>query len=133
MKRCSIIVYLLLVIIALSLPGCRKRLTPNEALTLQRVRETMVPFIMDQSISNWQFPESYEDMLSKGMDAPINPYTNQPMIDTGSADFDPKVSPGNFHYLPVRDQAGMIGNFSIFVFGERGLIRHIRPSGLAAD
>lgn len=132
MKRLSIFVYALLVVLVVCIPGCKKRLSPNDALTLARVRETMVPFIYAQSMSNWQFPESYEDMLSKGMDTPINPYTDKPMIDTGTSDFNPQVSPGNFHYVPIRDKAGQIGNFSIFVFGEKGLLRHIRPSPLAA-
>jgi len=71
-------------------------------------------------------------MLREGMAAPINPYNGKPMIDTGSPEWDQEISPGNIHYVPVEDQAGMIGNFSIYVFGERGIIRHIRPSPLAA-
>jgi len=54
------------------------------------------------------------------------------MADTGTSEWDPETSPGNIHYVPVKDKAGMILNFSIYVFGEKGLIRHIRPSPLAA-
>lgn len=123
---------ILLVVSILFSPACTKKRTEKEELTLARVREIIMPFIDDCSIANWQFPESYEEMLRDGMTAPINPYTGKPMIDTGSPEWDPEISPGNIHYVPVVDQAGMIGNFSIYVFGERGIIRHIRPSPLAA-
>jgi hypothetical protein len=122
-----------MVLLLMIIPGCKKGLTPNEALTLERVRETIIPFIWDHSISHWQFPESYEDMLSKGLEPPMNPYTGKPMIDTGTSEFNPEISPGNIHYVPVKDQVGMIGNFSVYVFGERGVIRHIRPSPLAPE
>ena len=121
------------IIMLIFIPGCKKRLSPNDALTFARVRETVVPFVMDYSISNWQFPESYKAMLAEGLKPPVNPYTGGPMIDTGTEQFDPQTSPGNFHYVPVKDEAGMIGNFSIYVFGKKGLLRHIRPSPLAAD
>ena len=131
-NRMLLLRILVFVMILVIIPGCKKRLTPNEQVTLKRVRETIIPFIRNRSISEWQFPESYKQMLSEGMVAPINPYTGKPMIDTGTPEFDPLISPGNIHYVPVKDQVGMIGNFSVYVFGERGVIRHIRPSPLAA-
>ena len=122
-----------LMVMLIFLPGCKKKLSPDDALTLARVRETIVPFIWERSISQWQFPESYEAMLAEGLKPPINPYTGKPMIDTGTEEFDPQISPGNFHYVSIKDKAGQIGNFSIYIFGKKGLIRHIRPSPLAAD
>ena len=132
-KPIFILTLALLSIMLLLTPGCKRKLSADDALTLARVRETIVPFVSDYSISNWQFPESYAAMISAGMEPPINPYTGQPMVDTGTEQFDPQTSPGNIHYVPINDQAGMIGNFSIFVFGKRGVLRHIRPSPLAAD
>ena len=124
---------LLLIAAILCSQGCGKRpLSEKDALTLERVRKIIMPFIDTHSIDDWQYPESYKAMLAGGMDAPINPYTGKPMIDTGTSEWDPEISPGNIHYVPVETEHGMIGNFSIYVFGEKGLIRHIRPSPLAA-
>ena len=124
---------LLLIAAIMCSQGCMKKtLSEKDALTLTRVRETIMPFIDTHSIDHWQYPESYKAMLSSGMDAPINPYTGKPMLDTGTPEWDPETSPGNIHYVPVETEKDMIGNFSIYVFGEKGLIRHIRTSPLAA-
>jgi hypothetical protein len=122
-----------LALMIIVIPGCGKKLTPEDELTLGRVRKKIIPFIWDYSITNWQCPASYGDMIDEGLIPPINPYTGEPMIDTGTSEFDPETSPGNIHYVPVKDQAGMIGNYSVYVFGKHGIIRHIRPSPLAAD
>ena len=125
-----------LIVIAIMLiliPGCKKKLSPDDALTLARVRETIVPFVMNYSMGEGGFPESYGAMITAGLKPPINPYTGNPMADTGTEKFDPETSPGNFHYLPIKDESGMFGNFSIYVFGKKGLLRHIRPSELAPE
>jgi hypothetical protein len=127
--RLALILLLLAIII---IPGCKKRLSENDALTLDRVRKTIMPFILAYPESHFQFPESFEAMLEEDLEPPINPYTGEPMVDTGSPEFDSETSPGNFHYAPVKDSKGQIVNFSVYVFGKKGLIRHIRPSPFAA-
>jgi hypothetical protein len=113
------------------LPGCGKKRTPDEELTLQRVRDAIMPFILAYPESHFQFAESTEEMLRAGLVLPINPYTGETMVDTGSSEFDKATSPGNFHYAVVKDPSGQTVNFSVYVWGERGLIRHIRPSPMA--
>ena len=114
------------------LPGCSNTLSQEDSLTLQRVRESVMPFILGYPASHFQFPGSYQEMIDEGFEPPINPHTGKPMIDTGTSEYIPDKSPGNFHYLPVTDRHGQVINFSVFVFGEKGLIRHIRPSPFAA-
>ncbi len=113
------------------IPGCRKHRTPNEELTLQRVRDTIMPFILAYPESHFQFAESTAEMVESGLVLPANPYTGEAMKDTLSTEFDAETSPGNFHYEVVHDQYGQVVNFSVYVWGERGLIRHIRPSPMA--
>jgi hypothetical protein len=130
-KKNPTIVILIMAALIAFVPGCRKQHTPNEELTLERVRDTIMPFILAYPESHFQFAESTAEMVESGLVLPVNPYTGETMKDTLSTEFDAATSPGNFHYAVVRDSSGQVLNFSVYVWGERGLIRHIRPSPMA--
>ena len=125
--------FALLIAIALfTVPtGCKPKRTQEEQLTLGRVR-TMVPWLEDFKVANSRFPNDWDELLKwKGASMQVNPYSNLPMVQLGSRDFDPKISPGNFFYARVIQDEEVI-NYTIIVFGARGEIRRIGHTAMGA-
>ena len=114
---------IILVLVSLAPGGCvKRRRTDNEQLVIDRLRPFWGP-LEDYKVQSFSYPEHFFDLCAiKGLPHPINPYTNQPMVELESKEFDRNLSPGNIYYARVRDSDGQIINCQVVIFGERGII-----------
>ena len=114
---------MLLVIFALTMSGCPKRKrTADEQLVIDRLRPFWSP-LEDYKMQNFTYPDTFF-MLARinGITHPHNPYTDQPMVELDSDEFDPDVSPGNIYYRKITNNEGIIMNCQVVIFGEFGVI-----------
>jgi len=122
---------LLLTVLLASVPGCGHQLTDTERLTLKNARE-FLEALTDYSIEYAYYPEDLAELAPRWMQKlPENPFTGQPMTDTGSEEFDENTFPGNVYYAKVRKN-GVVVNFTMLVWGEEGQIGIYRRSPNAA-
>jgi len=95
----------------------------NDAVMLDRVRDIGLAINKCQEeTAEWpQTLREVEAYLEPGLRWPDNPYTSQPIKDSGSPDFDPATSVGNVFYMKhYREE--QISNYSLYVFGDKGLL-----------
>ena len=73
-----------------------------------------------------------EKYLTPGTPWPVNPYTNTPIEDCGSATFDPAKSVGMVYYEKyIRDD--QIANYRLHVFGKSGPLTIFGNSAFGAE
>ena len=124
---------ILLILVILAQGGCvKRRRTGNEQLVIERLRPFWGP-LEDYKRQSFTYPEHFFDLCATtGIPRPINPYTNLPMEELESKDFDRNVSPGNIFYARIRDADGQIINCQVVIFGERGIITTYHHSSPAS-
>ena len=121
-----------LVLIGLAMLGCKKRISETDQQVLTNARE-IVRALMEYSLDNARYPYELDDLVPYHLvRLPENVYSGGPMRDTGTDQFDPESSPGNVFYAKVLIQEEVL-NFSLVVYGEKGIIRNIRRSPMAAN
>jgi hypothetical protein len=117
----------MLLIVAGLVSACANDWTPEEELTLQRIRP-MRGWLWDYFSTLSYYPESVQDLLEwNGRELPDTPYTGRPMVALADREFDPDRSPGNFHYEPVRHSGQNVG-YLLYVFGEDGVLVILNPN-----
>lgn len=126
----AVIAVLLILLIggSAALAGCRKKRTPEEQLTVERVAP-MCRWLEDYKRGQFCYPDTWDQLLRwKGKTMPENPYTGEPMICVESSEFDPETSPGNIYYVRVIQDDCVI-NCQVIIFGERGEITRYSHAG----
>jgi hypothetical protein len=119
---------ILVALLLLPIGGCRKKRTPQEQLTVERIGPCC-RWLEDYKRDYMCYPESWDVLLRwKQAEMPINPFTNQPMVSLDSADFDRELSPGNFYYAKVVQEDCVI-NCQVIIFGEKGEIARYTHAG----
>jgi len=117
-RLCYIITLLLIGVLTIS---CAQSRTSLEQETLVRVRH-ICNQLNDFMLARSYYPETIDELRDfRGDPLPDNPYTGEPMVDTGTTEFDPDLSPGNFHYIVIQRSGQNLG-FQIHIFGKNGLI-----------
>lgn len=79
--------------------------------------------VMQYHADNAEYPSSLDEVVQyfpTDGEWPEEPYTSQPMHDTGSPDFDGPASAGMVHYEKI-ERAGKTG-YRIYVFGREGVL-----------
>jgi len=116
-----ILVIILLLMLVSACMSSKKRLTPNEKLTIKRIAP-YCEWLEDYRRENMYYPDTWWELLEwKSVTMPENPYTGKPMVALSSKEFDPEKSPGNIYYMRVFQEGNVI-NSQVIVFGEKGEI-----------
>jgi hypothetical protein len=117
-RLCCIITIFLLGSMTIS---CSRGRTSLEHETLVRVYD-ITNWLNDFMLVRSYYPDTIDEVANwRAQPLPDNPYTGQPMVDTGTTEFDPSLSPGNFHYIVIKRSEQNLA-YQIFIFGDRGLI-----------
>jgi len=128
-----LVAVIILALVILVPGGCvKRRRTENEQIVIDRLRPFWGP-LEDYKRQSFTYPEHFFDLCTiTGIPRPINPYTNLPMEELESKEFERNVSPGNIYYTRVRDSDGQIINCQVVIFGERGIITTYHHSSPAS-
>ena len=100
--------------------GLRKKPLDEE---MQAQGQLIQRAVMQYHADNAEYPSSLDEVVQyfpTDGKWPDEPYTFQPIQDTGSPEFDGPASAGMLHYVKI-EQAGKTG-YRIYVFGREGVL-----------
>jgi len=117
----------ILLVIGMLAGSCTQGRTALEQETIDRMYRVS-QWLNDFMLARSYYPETIDEVFAwKNESPPDNPYTGQPMVDTGTTEFDPDTSPGNFHYIVMKRSGQNLG-YQIHIFGKDGLIVIVNQS-----
>lgn len=112
----------LLLMLAPALAGCHQARFTGDDAEMMRCAKLIAGAIDTYFRENGEYPDKLrqvEPFLPPGVSWPANPYTGQPIEDTGSLTFDPTASVGQVAYERIwRDEQQV--TYQLHVYGDRG-------------
>jgi hypothetical protein len=116
----------MLLLLPLLLSACAAKLSTDDATMISRATEIAAAIVRVQR-AGAEYPANLDEAragLAPGTSWPVNPYNEEPILDTGKPDFEGEASVGNVCYNKVMKE-DEITNFSLTVFGRTGILKQL--------